>query len=303
MGRSTITHLCIAVAIALQATPASAADVLDYVDVFIGTSNSRWMLGPYACRPFGMVQLGPDNQNQGWMAGYEYSINNVTGFSHIHAWTMSGVLLMPQVQDPTFKDSPVDSAYRGAGASYHSRVLKESEVGSPGYYAVELYDSDAKAELTAAKRCGFHRYTFHDDYPNARVMIDLAIPTEYGQKLVDGAIEQTGPRSISGHLNMKGFTDYALHIVIHFNQDIQRMHGWTVEDGERSGVSRVKGRDDVSAYVTPSRPFAGTAVRADVRRRGGPTGEPRCRARSWPTTRRRLPAGGGLRESRRRIRA
>ena len=36
---------------------------IDYVDCFIGTSNSRWMLGPYAGRPFGMVQLGPDNQN------------------------------------------------------------------------------------------------------------------------------------------------------------------------------------------------------------------------------------------------
>jgi predicted alpha-1,2-mannosidase len=41
-----------------------------------------------------------------------------------------------------------------------------------------------------------------------------------------------------------------LHFVIHFNQDIQRIHGWTVEDGERAGVSRVKGKDDVSAYVT-----------------------------------------------------
>ena len=33
---------------------------VDYVDPFIGTSNSRWMLGPYAGVPFGMVQLGPD---------------------------------------------------------------------------------------------------------------------------------------------------------------------------------------------------------------------------------------------------
>lgn len=35
---------------------------VDYADVFIGTSNSRWMLGPYASTPMGMVQLGPDNQ-------------------------------------------------------------------------------------------------------------------------------------------------------------------------------------------------------------------------------------------------
>lgn len=39
-----------------------AKEAVDYVDCFIGTSNSRWMLGPYAQVPFGMVQVGPDNR-------------------------------------------------------------------------------------------------------------------------------------------------------------------------------------------------------------------------------------------------
>ncbi len=229
---------------------ASAKQAIDYVDVFVGTSNSRWMLGPYACRPYGMVQLGPDNQNRGWMAGYEYSISNVSGFSHIHAWTMSGLLLMPQVQDPTFKDRPIDCAYRGAGAAYHSRVRKETEKGHPGYYSVELYDSDAQAELTATRRCGFHKYTFHDDYENARVMIDLSIPDEYDQKLIQGVIEQTGPRILSGYSSMKAWTDYVLHYEIRFNRDINTMHGWTKAGGEKPGVSKISGKDDVSAYVT-----------------------------------------------------
>ncbi|HSO85766.1 MAG TPA: hypothetical protein VLQ91_04390, partial [Draconibacterium sp.] len=43
-------------------TPKKELDPIDWVDVFVGTSNSRWMLGPYATAPFGMVQLGPDNQ-------------------------------------------------------------------------------------------------------------------------------------------------------------------------------------------------------------------------------------------------
>ena len=55
---------------------------IDWVDVFVGTSNSRWMLGPYATAPFGMVQLGPDNQGQVWMGGYDYAINSISGFSH-----------------------------------------------------------------------------------------------------------------------------------------------------------------------------------------------------------------------------
>ena len=41
---------------------------IDYVDCFIGTSNSRWMLGPYAGRPFGMVQLGQiTRMTAGWV--------------------------------------------------------------------------------------------------------------------------------------------------------------------------------------------------------------------------------------------
>lgn len=35
-------------------------DPVDYVDIFVGTSNSRAMLGPYAAVPYGMVQLGAD---------------------------------------------------------------------------------------------------------------------------------------------------------------------------------------------------------------------------------------------------
>ena len=44
---------------ASEATPAPAApsgsDAIDQVDVFTGTSNSRWMLFPGATRPFGLV--------------------------------------------------------------------------------------------------------------------------------------------------------------------------------------------------------------------------------------------------------
>ena len=122
---------------------------VDYVDVFTGTSNSRWMLGPYACVPFGMVQPGPDNQGNVWMGGYEYAINSVRAFSHLHAWTMAGLSIMPAAQDLTVKDSPVDAPYRGAGAAYHSRIDKATEKGCPGYYSVHLYDAKATAEPTA----------------------------------------------------------------------------------------------------------------------------------------------------------
>ena len=67
----------------------------DYVNVFIGTSNSRWMLFPGATLPFGMVKLSPDNQNNVWNGGYEYTVSSISGFSHLHAMSLSGVSLMP----------------------------------------------------------------------------------------------------------------------------------------------------------------------------------------------------------------
>src|ERR1700754_4083429 len=70
---------------------------VDYADPLLGTSESRWMLNPGATMPFGMVQLSPDNQEGVWKSGYEYSINNIGGFSHIHDWTMAGLSVMPTV--------------------------------------------------------------------------------------------------------------------------------------------------------------------------------------------------------------
>jgi len=44
----------------------------DLVNVFTGTSNSRWQMFPGPTMPFGMVKLSPDNQSNVWNGGYEY---------------------------------------------------------------------------------------------------------------------------------------------------------------------------------------------------------------------------------------
>src|SRR6188472_2408639 len=103
---------------------------VDYVDPLIGTHDSRWMQFPGPTRPFGMVKLSPDNQETGWKAGYEYDINNIAGFSHIHSWTMAGLLVMPTTgelqTDPGTEKNP-DSGYR-------SRINHENEKAEAGYY-------------------------------------------------------------------------------------------------------------------------------------------------------------------------
>ena len=75
--RILVNLLCSSLLIISCTVFAKQKDPVDYVNVFVGTSNSRAMLGPYAGVPYGMVQLGPDNQDAHWMGGYEYSILNV----------------------------------------------------------------------------------------------------------------------------------------------------------------------------------------------------------------------------------
>jgi predicted alpha-1,2-mannosidase len=55
---------------------------------------------------------------------------------------------------------------------YRSSFDHKNEVASPGYYSVLLDAYNIKAELTATKRSGFHRYTFPAS-ENANIIIDL----------------------------------------------------------------------------------------------------------------------------------
>ncbi|MED5524928.1 MAG: GH92 family glycosyl hydrolase [Pseudomonadota bacterium] len=165
------------VTLPVLAAPAFA-DALADVDPFIGTGGDGHTF-PGATLPFGMVQLSPDtdmpnfHHAYGWAAGYRYSDHSILGFSHTH-FSGSGhsdlgdVLLMPMSGelhlDPGAKDQP--------GSGYRSRFSHQSERASPGYYAVTLDDNQVKAELTAGKRVGWHRYTFAKG-AEARVLLDL----------------------------------------------------------------------------------------------------------------------------------
>ncbi len=63
-SRQISSYILILLTLPFTLISAKPKEPVDYVDMFIGTSNSRWMLGPYAQEPFGMVQLGPDNHQQ-----------------------------------------------------------------------------------------------------------------------------------------------------------------------------------------------------------------------------------------------
>ncbi|MFM7152860.1 MAG: GH92 family glycosyl hydrolase [Bacteroidota bacterium] len=206
---------------------------VDYVDCMIGNHDSRWMQFPGASMPFGMVKLSPDNQRQGWKAGYEYNIENIAGFSHIHSWTMDGLLMMPTTGP--LQIVPGDEQDPDGG--YRSRIRHERETAVPGYYSVFLEDTKIKAEMTATTRAGFQRYTFPKS-DNARVMIDLQIDSEYGTELTDAHITKVSDREIQGYTNQQshrgvGWNEYQLHFVIRVSKPFGALNGWN-----RNGVQR-----------------------------------------------------------------
>ena len=249
--KNLILIWCFAITTGCTAPSKESKEPVDQVDLFTGTSNSRWMLGPYATVPYGMVQLGPDNQTAGWMGGYEYSVMNVSGFSHIHAWTMSGLRVMPAMQDFTKTDGASDRPYRGSSAGYHSRIEKSTEKASPGYYSCYLYDAWCKAEMTATTRCGFHRYTF-DKEGNARIILSLLFPAEDQAEIVDAKINRMSNTLIEGYANTivpsTKNQEYVLYFSIQFSKPFRSMGGW-VGDKVMESTSQISGSGDVAAFV------------------------------------------------------
>jgi len=133
-----------------------------YVNPFIGTDGHGHTY-PGATRPFGMVQLSPDNGKNGWdwSSGYHYSSDTIVGFSHTHVSGTGVGDLLDILVLPTTKQVPF-SRLLDIGPDinrYHSRFSHENEKASPGYYSVFLDDCGLTAELTTTERAGFHRYT------------------------------------------------------------------------------------------------------------------------------------------------
>ncbi|RYZ45806.1 MAG: hypothetical protein EOP49_24480 [Sphingobacteriales bacterium] len=229
---------------------------VDYADPLIGTSESRWMLNPGASMPFGMVQLSPDNQSSDWKAGYEYALESVSGFSHIHAWTMAGLSVMPTTGMVNPKIYPPDApTTTGETAGHRSRIRKSTEVATPGYYAVDLINYRIKTELTSTTRGGFFRMTFPES-KEAHVLFNLLFPAEYPFVVLDAKITRVSDTEIEGYSKQQsgnwmkegGFNDYTVHFVARFNKPFKSLGTWN--GNKISAISNdVAGKGDVGAFA------------------------------------------------------
>jgi len=207
----------------------------------LDAANSRWFFFSSATRPFGMVNLSPDMGVGGaWDSGYRYDEDTINFFSHIHAWQLSGVPVLP-----------VTGEFKGhLGASvYGSAYSHEKEVVRAGYHSVILDTYGVKAELTATKRVGFHRYTFPAEKEKF-VLLDLG--TTLGPSGTEkGYAGQIKNNEIEGYALMAATRRRPkptyVYYVMQFDTPFESMQAW--KDGELLGKTKIFEGSNGGVYV------------------------------------------------------
>lgn len=198
---------------------------VDLVYPFLDAANSRWFFFSSACRPFGMVNLSPDTEIDGaWGSGYRYKTDTIRGLSHIHAWQMAGLSVLPV--------HFIEGEERAIMQDFFSPFSHEQEEASPGYHKLQLDRYDIQVELTSTTRVGFHKY-------NYAATDQRGIVFNLGGKmgpstLTDGKLEKANNRLLVGSVtNMptrRRPRDLTVHFAIQFDQDIEEIT--TGEDGK-----------------------------------------------------------------------
>lgn len=228
---------------------------VDYVDPFIGTGGHGHTF-PGAVVPFGMVQLSPDTDVEGWdwCSGYHYSDNSIMGFSHTHlsgtgAADYGEVRVMPIVGDLKIIPGPKNNPSIG----YRSRFSHKNEVARPGYYSVFLDDYNVLAELTASHRVGFHRYTFPKT-DSAYIIFDLY--TRIGDMAEDAWVKIIGNDEIVGYITGGHFCGardpQTIYFVAKFSKPFKEFGTWKVfriDKGNREERMLGKSEPFIGAYV------------------------------------------------------
>ena len=235
LKKPPLTLMCLLLfALAGNALAADKAPV-DYVDPLIDTVKPRWLYFSSASRPFGMVNLSPDTDVAGtWNSGYLYDSTHIRCFSHIHAWQLSGIPVMPGVGKV--------KAHLGFDEN-RAAFSHEGEIVQPGYHKVFLQDRGIGVELTSTARVGFHRYTF-PALEKSHIAFSLDQYLAHGKMQASG-VKQISDTEIEGYVVMapthrrkKPCTAY---FVASFSKPFDRLLAW--EKKAIKPLSRVRGKN------------------------------------------------------------
>ena len=173
---------------------------VDYVDPQLGSVHGRWFFYTPAALPFGMAKLAPHtnayNSKGSWgPTGYDDRHTSIEGFGHFHEFQIGGVVFMPTTGKLQTTPGTIDHPDDG----YRSCFDKSTELAEPGYYSVILKDYQIKAEITASKRVGFHRYTFPET-KEAHIIIDIGHKQGESSDVTDAYAKCVNSDEIEGYV-------------------------------------------------------------------------------------------------------
>jgi predicted alpha-1,2-mannosidase len=187
---------------------AKAQNNAGYVNVFIGTDGTGHTF-PGPSMPFGMVQPGPDNRDQGWnhTSGYQYQDSVILGFSQTR-FSGTGISEMGDVLLLPFSEN--------REGNLKNRYFKDSEKASIGYYSMIKRDG-VQVELTCSERVAFHRYTFPEE--QGRVLADFQHGLRFltDSLVLDSEVKIEDRQTISGYCHTRNWVERTYFFILEFN--------------------------------------------------------------------------------------
>jgi len=187
----------------------SAQNNIQYVNVFIGTDGTGHTF-PGPSMPFGMVQPGPDNRDQGWnhTSGYQYQDSIILGFSQTRFSgtginEMGDVLLLPFAKNPN--------------EILKNRYYKDSEKARVGYYSL-LKKDGVKVELSCSERVAIHRYTFPTEEASVLANLQHGLRFLTDSLVLESEVQIEDHQTISGYCHTKNWVERKYFFVIKFDK-------------------------------------------------------------------------------------
>jgi len=203
-----------------------AQKITEYVNPLIGTGGHGHTF-PGPTRPFGLVQLSPDNRLDGWdwSSGYHYSDSVILGFSHTHLsgtgiGDLGDVLLCPQIGRVNY----VPGSIANPDTGYAFRFNHSDEKAEVGYYSVLNKDDSITIELASSARVGLHRYTFPET-EKANVIIDLGSTIgDLGRKnIIESQLQVLDNQTLQGYKIVKGWAPLRkVYFYIQFSKPFEK---------------------------------------------------------------------------------
>ncbi len=250
MKKTKLAVLFLAVALQAQAQETASNEAPEqfarYVNPMIGTGDHGHVFVG-ANVPFGMVNAGPTQFEQGWdwCSGYHYDGKSIIGFGQMHlsgtgCGDLGDIGLMPAYGDIELTREGLRSDYR-----------HDQEMCVPGYYRVLLDRFGIQAEMTATRHVALYRFRYPKGSNNARIIIDLE--NTVGDQATETRVMPIDDFTLVGYRRSSG---WASNQMVYFCMKFSKpMHNWLSNGlGEPYGIAtfEVGPNDDVMVKVALS---------------------------------------------------